>query len=222
MTILGTLRVDVRQFGPLVADHLMEGITVRMKILNQTFVLFLLLTLSLAAGCGSGDDADSKTAGGQGVVAGAGAVGSKQGDMAPDFTLARLDGGELTLSDLRGKVVIVDFWDTWCPPCRVALPHLQELSETYRDDLVVVGLALGKEGPDKVRSFTKKTGLTFEMVLWNQDPELLKAFGGIQSIPTTFLIDADGVIRQKWVGGLSKATYENAVVAAINGQRTAG
>ncbi len=60
------------------------------------------------------------------------------------------------MSSLRGKAVIVDFWDTWCPPCIKALPHLQELSVTYGDDLVVVAVALGREGEDKVRAFTRE------------------------------------------------------------------
>ena len=138
-------------------------------------------------------------------------VGAGKGSMAPDFTLQKINGGDLQLSSLRGKVVIVDFWDTWCPPCRKALPHLQELSETYSDDLVVVGVALGREGVDKVRSYTKANGLTFEMVLLNNNAKLVNDFGGIPSIPTTFLIDGDGIIQEKWVGGFGKATYENAV-----------
>ena len=138
-----------------------------------------------------------------------------KGSPAPDFTLKNLDGSNLQLSSLRGKAVIVDFWDTWCPPCRKAMPHLQELSVEYSDELVVVGVALGREGEDKVRKFTQDRGLTFEMVMFNNDPQLIKNFGGIPSIPTTFLIDGDGVIREKWVGGFGKAEYERALKAVL-------
>lgn len=142
-------------------------------------------------------------------------VAAGKGSMAPDFTLQKINGGELQLSSLRGKAVIVDFWDTWCPPCRKALPHLQELSETYSDDLVVVGVALGREGVDKVRAYTKDHGLTFEMVLLNNNSKLVNDFGGIPSIPTTFLIDADGIIQEKWVGAFGKETYEKAVITVL-------
>ncbi len=187
------------------------------KVLTWTIVLISVLALTLAAGCGSNsDNANATQNSGQTAQATSVKVGSTKGDMAPDFTLKSLTGGDLTLSSLRGKAVIVDFWDTWCPPCRKALPHLQELSETYRADLVVVGVAFGREGEDKVRAYAKQHGLTFEMVLFNQSSSILTDFGGIQSIPTTFLIDADGVIQAKWVGAADKATYENAVVAVIN------
>lgn len=138
-----------------------------------------------------------------------------KGHPAPDFNLNKINGGQLQLSSLRGKIVLVDFWDTWCPPCRKALPHLQELSETYSDDVVVVGVALGKEGAEKVRTYTKDNGLTFEMVLFNNDMKLVADFGGVEAIPTTFLIDADGIIREKWEGGLSKATYEAGIKSLL-------
>ena len=92
------------------------------------------------------------------------------------------------------------------------------MSETYTDDLVVVGVAFGREGEAKVRTYAKEHGLTFEMVLFEQSSTILKDFGGIQSIPTTFLIGADGRILEKWVGAAEKRTYENAVVSAINKQ----
>jgi len=168
----------------------------------------ILLSALALAGCGSADD--------KGAQADASQVGGEVGNLAPDFTLPRVNGGEpLTLSSLKGKTVLVDFWDTWCPPCREALPHLQELSLTYSEDLVVVGLALGQEGAVKVKDFTNKHGLTFEMVIWDDDQELIKSFGGIEAIPTTFLIDADGVIQKKWEGATTKAGYEAAIKKVI-------
>lgn len=176
----------------------------RMRI---PFVLIATGTcLLFAVGCGGGGDDTTRQ-----VAEGPAAGQAEPGRPAPDFTLPRLDGGELTLSALRGKAVIVDFWDTWCGPCRRAMPHLQELSEAYAEELVVVGVALGRDGADKVRAYVADKGLTFEMVLFDQDMKLLRDFGGIQSIPTTFLIDADGNIRRKWVGAEEKAVYERAV-----------
>jgi len=188
---------------------------------NRNAVIFstrmvLALGILALAGCGGDSEnsgADSADAANQAQAAVPAVFG--KGSPAPDFTLNKINGGELQLSSLRGKAVILDFWDTWCPPCRKALPHLQELSETYSDDLVVVGVAMGREGLGKVRSFTQAQGLTFEMVLFNNDMNLIKDFGGIQSIPTTFLIDQDGVVREKWVGAFDKAEYERAVKAVI-------
>ena len=192
----------------------------RMKVLTQAMILILMLALTLVAGCGSEADtaadadntADSHA---QTAATPTGNVGSTPGATAPDFTLKNLAGGNLTISDLRGKAVIIDFWDTWCPPCRRALPHLEELSNEYADNLVVVGVAFGREGEAKVQAYIKENNLTFEMVLFEETSTILQDFGGIQSIPTTFLVDANGVIVEKWVGGLDKETYEKAIVATI-------
>ncbi|MEN8005660.1 MAG: TlpA disulfide reductase family protein [Candidatus Krumholzibacteriota bacterium] len=186
-----------------------------LNIPGLVLAIFILACGTLAlSGCGSeqgetgAENAGTDTQPARPVVA-------RKGGPAPDFTLRKINGGNLQLSSLQGKAVILDFWDTWCPPCRRAMPHLQELSETYSDDLVVVGVAMGREGEAKVRSYTVNNGLTFEMVMFNNDPNLITAFGGIQSIPTTFLIDREGVIREKWVGGFGKETYEAAVKNVI-------
>lgn len=166
-----------------------------------------LLLIFILAGAGCGGD-DRSVEGTTTVTTGAEATGSASGDTAPDFDLERIDGGRLRLSDLRGKAVIVDFWDTWCPPCRKALPHLQELSVEYGKDLEVVGVAIGRNGKAAVAEFVKTHGLTFTNVLIDQKYETAQAFGGVQSIPTTFLIDASGVIRKVWVGYNDKTAYE--------------
>ena len=139
--------------------------------------------------------------------------GARVGGEVPEFTLKRLDGGTLQLSSLRGKAVLLDFWDTWCPPCRAAMPHLQEISTTYQDDLVVVGIAFGRQGAAAVIKFVQDYGLTFDFVL--ADQKVIMDFGGLQSIPTTFLIDPNGIIVKKWVGGQSKSTYEDGVKALL-------
>ncbi len=192
----------------------------RKTILKKPIFVLVVVILACAAfavsGCGSeSGQADAAAGNTSSEAQGSIPVGAHKGNMAPDFTLEKINGGELQLSSLRGKAVIVDFWDTWCPPCRKAMPHLQELSEIYSDDLVVVGVAMGREGVAKVRSYTKENGLTFEMVLLNNNAKLISDFGGIQSIPTTYLIDEDGVIQEKWVGAFGKETYEKAVKAVI-------
>jgi len=189
---------------------------VDLLVLNRAATLSLMLALTLAAGCGNDGSQDAMSgADDHSADTTTLTVGGRKGDLAPDFTLKRLAGGNLSLNELRGKTVLVDFWDTWCPPCKRALPHLQELSETYQDDLVVVGVALARQGEATVRNYTKANGLTFEMVLFDPASTIIQDFGGIPSIPTTFLIDTDGVIREKWVGAADKNSYQKAIVAAI-------
>jgi len=183
------------------------------KLLGISLVLFSLV---LAGGCSQkSDSGEDGTKAGPATGTGASSglvVGARIGNLAPDFQLKRLAGGNLKLSSLRGKIVILDFWDTWCPPCRRALPHLQELSQTYAGDLVVVGVAMGRDGEAKVRSYIKENGLTFEFVLADAPQyQVMRDFGGIRSIPTTFLLDRDGVIKNIWTGAMPKAEYEKGV-----------
>jgi thiol-disulfide isomerase/thioredoxin len=139
------------------------------------------------------------------------AGGGREGTAGPALTLTTLDGKSLDLGAQRGKVVIVDFWDTWCGPCLRALPHLQELSRAHPDSLVVVAVAIGQEGEAKVRSVVARQALTFPVALFSAQPDLTPAFGSIDQLPTTFLVGPDGVIRRRWIGAQSLATYENAV-----------
>jgi cytochrome c-type biogenesis protein len=200
-----------------------EGHIVRTKAAWQIASLLLLLAITVASGCDSGVDKTTTAANSDPASqTAANSVGGKKGDQAPEFTLKRLAGGDLSLISLRGNTVIVDFWDTWCGPCRRALPDLQLLSQTYAGDLVVVGVALGRKGEAEVRTFVEQYGLTFEMVLLDFEGKVLKDFGGIQSIPTTFLIGADGVIREKWVGAADKSVYEAAVLESIASRPKAG
>jgi len=171
----------------------------------------LLMALLLAAGCGDSAQDDGQAEGQSATMTAP--AGAKVGAEVPDFRLARLDGSTLQLSDLRGKAVLLDFWDTWCPPCRAAMPHLQEISESYDGDLVVVGIAFGRQGKEAVEKFVADHGLTFEFVL--ADQKVVTDFGGLQSIPTTFLVDRRGEVTHKWVGGQSKQAYESAVKSVL-------
>ncbi len=143
------------------------------------------------AGCGGAgkETADQEPAGKTAAAAPAG----------PDFALKDLDGNVVRLADLRGSVVIVDFWATWCPPCRQALPHLQAISNEYGGRGVkIVAIAMDDQGESVVRPFVAKNKLTFTMVL--PDGQVERAFGGIRSLPTTFVIGPDGKIFKKLVG----------------------
>lgn len=119
---------------------------------------------------------------------------------APDFTLPGLDGQDVRLSDYRGKVVLVNFWGTWCEPCKEETPALQQVYEKLGDQgLVIIGIDLqnqersGAEGIDDVRSFTERYGVTYPIAL-DVKGEVARAFQ-IYPIPTSYFIDPSGTIR---------------------------
>jgi cytochrome c biogenesis protein CcmG/thiol:disulfide interchange protein DsbE len=129
------------------------------------------------------------------------------GKPAPAFTLQDLNGKNISLSDLRGKVVIIDFWATWCPPCVKEIPHFVELHEQYKDKGVeIVGISLDHAGVSVVKAFVQKFQIKYPIMM--TDGKVDKAFGGIPSIPTTFLIDSAGNISKKYVGYNDKAVFE--------------
>lgn len=160
-----------------------------------------LAVLASGACRGKGTEARSAASGAGGMI----------GTGVNDLRLAALDGQQHTSATLRGKVVLVDFWDTWCAPCLRAMPHLKDLSEVYAGQIVVIAIAIGQEGEGKVREVVERQNLTFPVALFEPQEGVTAAFGEISALPTTFLLDQDGVIRHRWVGAQSPATYEKAV-----------
>ena len=127
---------------------------------------------------------------------------------APDFTLKDLDANNVSLSDFKGKVVILDFWDTWCPPCIKGIPDFIELYDQYKDKgFAMVGIALGQEGLDAVKKFVQRFKINYPVVM--SDSNVRKAYGGIPSLPTTFVIDSKGNIRKEYVGYIKKTVFES-------------
>lgn len=126
---------------------------------------------------------------------------------SPAWELKGVDGKPVKSSDFVGKVVILDFWATWCGPCRMEIPGFIELQKRYADKgLVVVGVSLDQDGAPVVKSFMDKTGINYPVVLG--DETIVNAFGGVEGIPTTFIIDHDGQIIHKHVGYTDKAEFE--------------
>lgn len=126
---------------------------------------------------------------------------------APSWQLTRLDGSTLSAAELEGKVAVIDFWATWCPPCIKEIPGYVELQEKYGDDgLVIVGISLDQQGPEVVQRFVERNGINYPIVMG--DEAVAEAFGGVRSIPTTFLIDREGQIRHQKVGAAELSEYE--------------
>lgn len=111
---------------------------------------------------------------------------------APDFTLPTMEGDDLTLSDLRGKVVVLNFWATWCAPCRYEIPYFIRLQEKYREDVAFVGISVDKEGWEVVRPFAEEYGVNYPLLL--DDGIVSEEYGGAYVLPTTFVLDRDGNI----------------------------
>ena len=129
---------------------------------------------------------------------------------APDFTLIRFDTGEkVSLSELRGKPMILNFWATWCRPCRAEMPALQTAYERYGDDLLVVGVDQGEEGA-VVGPFLEEFGISFPILL-NGDMTVGREYR-ILGLPTTFFIDSQGVIRRIHAGEINSAILAEGIV----------
>ncbi|MBI3317785.1 MAG: TlpA family protein disulfide reductase [Candidatus Omnitrophica bacterium] len=138
------------------------------------------------------------------------AAASAEFQAAPDFAAPGLDGKPVKLSDFRGKVVILDFWATWCPPCRQEIPHFKALYSRYQArGLEVVGLALDQNGAAAVRPFVQAEGITYPVAIGNQ--KITADYGGIRGIPTTFIIDRKGKIVRKFVGYQEMKVFESAI-----------
>jgi len=126
-----------------------------------------------------------------------------KGHPAPDFTLQTMTGEPLALSDLRGKAVVLNFWATWCPPCRAEMPELQAAYAAYAPGgLVVLGVNQAEDRAT-VQAFLDELGLTFPVVLDTQYEAASRY--SVNSLPTTFFIDRDGVIRDIVVGQMNAA-----------------
>lgn len=120
---------------------------------------------------------------------------------APDFKLKDLDGKELSLSDLKGKKIFLNFWATWCPPCKNEMPEIQKLYEETKDtDLVIVAVEIG-EPLSEVKSFIDENKYTFK-VLSDSDQSVASKYE-ISSIPTSYFIDEDGNIISKFIGAMN-------------------
>ncbi len=141
------------------------------------------------------------------ITLGAVGVFAQTRSVAPDFTRKTADGKAITLSKLKGKVVLINFWATWCGPCRAEIPGFLDVYKKYRTrNFEIIGISLDNSGWKVVNPFVKKYKIDYPIVLG--DESLVKAYGNFNAIPTTFLVDKKGNIVEEHVGYLSKEDLE--------------
>lgn len=139
---------------------------------------------------------------------------------APDFTLDTLDGKSVRLSDLRGKAVLLNFWATWCGPCKIETPWLVEMQNQYGNQgLQVVGIAMDDSGKDEIEKFAKDMGVNYPVLLGKE--AVGDAYGGVPALPESFFIGRDGKIVDRIIGLKGRGDIEDSVKKALNTQAVA-
>jgi cytochrome c biogenesis protein CcmG/thiol:disulfide interchange protein DsbE len=134
---------------------------------------------------------------------------------APEFTLKDVDGKSVNLSDYKGKVVLLNFWATWCGPCKIEIPWFIDFEQKYKDrGFAVLGVAMDDEGLEVVKPYLEKSKVNYRIVLGNDSVATM--YGGIDSLPTTFVLDKDGKIASTHIGLVSKGDYENEIQQLLN------
>jgi peroxiredoxin len=132
-----------------------------------------------------------------------------RGGSAPDFSLAALDGKPLQLSSYRGKIVVLDFWATWCAPCREEIPHFIDMQNRYGGRGVqLIGISMD-DSPEPVVAFYRQFKMNYPVALGNA--RLGEAYGGILGLPITFLIGRDGKVEAKYIGATDVSAIEKRV-----------
>ncbi|MBV9671053.1 MAG: TlpA family protein disulfide reductase, partial [Acidobacteriales bacterium] len=139
---------------------------------------------------------------------------------APEFELPSLDGKSVKLSDYKGKAVVLNFWATWCTPCKVEMPWLVDLEKKYQGQGVeIVGISMDDLSRDKVKSFTREMGLNYPVLMGKEsakNEEMLEEhYGGLEGLPTTFYIDRSGKIVETVEGLISKSEIESNIKKAM-------
>src|SRR5215475_3911815 len=136
------------------------------------------------------------------------------GTPAPNFTLQTLDGKNLSLSDLRGKAVLVNFWATWCGPCKIETPWLVEMQKQYGSQgLQVVGVAMDDSGKDEISNFAKEMGMNYPVLLGKE--AVGDAYGGVPALPESFFVGRDGKIVDRIIGLRDRQDIEDSVKKAL-------
>jgi thiol-disulfide isomerase/thioredoxin len=136
---------------------------------------------------------------------------------APDFTLKDANGASVKLSDYRGKVVLLNFWATWCGPCKIEIPWFMEFEQQYKNKgFAVLGVAMDDEGWEVVKPYIAGKKMNYRVVMGNDS--VATAYGGIDALPTTFVIDQEGRIVASHIGLINKDDYLKEIQSLLGNQ----
>ena len=176
-------------------------------------ILLLALAAVMLVGCSAGDSTVDDQAVGTESTEAVAETAAAQAPAVHSLTLPSLDGSTINLGDYAGEIILVDFWATWCGPCRRVMPSLQQMHDELGGKGVrIVALSTDRKGASVVGPFIEKNGYTFRVALMNQ--QAATVFGQVSSIPTTFIIKGDGTIAEKLVGAHPKQDYLEAIERA--------
>ncbi len=179
-------------------------VQLRSSAAGRAVRIFLAATMLVAAGCG----ASAKAPQSGNVVRFV-----RNPDAAPEFQLTTLDGKPLSLESERGKVVLLNFWATWCGPCRAEIPDLIALQERYAGKLQIIGLMVDEDDAGVVKQVVARTGINYPVAMTS--PEIRIKYGGIAALPTSFVLDTQGRVVQKHEGLRNPALYEMEIRALL-------
>jgi thiol-disulfide isomerase/thioredoxin len=133
--------------------------------------------------------------------------------LVPPFLVNDLDGNPVSTAEWDGKIVILNFWATWCPPCREEIPELIALANRYKDRLQIIGASVDDSSPEEVKQFAKAMGMNYPIVMASR--EMVSEYGGVPALPTSFVINKDGRVVQKHVGLFPTEVYEGEIRALL-------
>jgi thiol-disulfide isomerase/thioredoxin len=185
-----------------------------MNACSKSLLLGLLLAALFALGCGRTQtaQADAKQAD-QGSPDAEPIRLLKNPDAAPAFSLQDLDGKTVSLAAAKGKIVLLNFWATWCGPCRAEIPDLVDLQKRYAGKLEIIALATQEDDADEVRRFVLRSGINYRVAMAPE--EVVRQYGGVAALPTSFVIDAQGRVVQKHIGLNDPSLYERELKAML-------
>jgi thiol-disulfide isomerase/thioredoxin len=186
----------VRDFlCPLEGVLILPGMIEEFLMIRRSIVLLMIAVVALLGACVSGEKSD-------GAVKG-----------APNFTLQDIDGQNISLSGLKGKVVVLDFWAMWCPPCRASIPGIEKLHKTYAGKgLVILGISLDSGDWDSVKAFRTEYGITYPILKGTEDVAQRYL---VRTIPMFVIVDKDGNIRKRYIGSGSEEEIEKEITPLL-------